>query len=207
MRKLFIVVATVILAGSVAGCSTESESAAESTSTDQTLPRVEQVTAPPATTSTRRPRLKLVVGRYCAIMYAAGWSYDRALAYYEGHGRPAHGCRRRRHPLRNGEPGGGRGLCPARRLRSAAVAKLRSSTYLPYPWPYSRRQHRPRLADEPRSRMSRLHRPTNSSPTRLRRVIRTTATETALRASTVARTEGSPTAVGAVTPCVHACPA
>jgi hypothetical protein len=90
MRKLFIVVATVILAGSVAACSTESESAAESTSTDQTLPRVEQVTAPPATTSTRRPRLKLVVGRYCAIMYAAGWSYERALAYYEGHGRPAH---------------------------------------------------------------------------------------------------------------------
>jgi excalibur calcium-binding domain-containing protein len=93
MRKL-VVVATLVIASSVGACSPESESAARSTSTEQIPPRVEPtqapVTTPPATTPTRRPGLKLVVGRYCAIMHAAGWSYERAAAYYEDHGRPAH---------------------------------------------------------------------------------------------------------------------
>ena len=31
-----------------------------------------------------------MVGKYCAVMHAAGWSFEKARAYYENHGQPAH---------------------------------------------------------------------------------------------------------------------
>jgi hypothetical protein len=43
-------------------------------------------TTPPATT---RP-IRLVAGKYCAAMHAAGWSLEKARAFYEDHGQPAH---------------------------------------------------------------------------------------------------------------------
>src|SRR4029450_8829150 len=47
----------------------------------------------PAPTTTRpatTPPIKPVVGRYCAAMHAAGWSFEEARAYYQDHGQPAH---------------------------------------------------------------------------------------------------------------------
>jgi hypothetical protein len=56
--------------------------------TTQPLPEAEAEREPAPTTTrpaTTRP-LKLVVGKYCAAMHAAGWSFEEARAYYEDHG-------------------------------------------------------------------------------------------------------------------------
>ena len=42
------------------------------------------ITTRPATT---RP-IKLVVGKYCAAMHEAGWSFKKARDYYDNHGGP-----------------------------------------------------------------------------------------------------------------------
>src|SRR4029453_750535 len=58
----------------------------------QPLPEPEAEREPAPTTTrpaTTRP-LKLVVGKYCAAMHAAGWSFEEARAYYGAPGQPAH---------------------------------------------------------------------------------------------------------------------
>src|SRR4029453_11588235 len=60
--------------------------------TTQPEPEAEAERAPAPTTTwpaTTGP-IKLVVGRYCAAMHAAGWSFEEARAYYQDHGQPAH---------------------------------------------------------------------------------------------------------------------
>jgi excalibur calcium-binding domain-containing protein len=86
LRRL---IAGGLLVIAVAGCSPES--AAQPAEATRVTERTAN-TLPPVTTrpKPKRPALKLVVGRYCAIMRTAGWSYGRAAAYYEAHGRPAH---------------------------------------------------------------------------------------------------------------------
>jgi hypothetical protein len=89
MRKLAVMVAVLLVA-----CSSPAEDQG------QTLPLptvATAITRAPATTTratitrpaTTRP-IKLVVGKYCAAMHAAGWSFKKARAYYDGHGQPAH---------------------------------------------------------------------------------------------------------------------
>jgi len=89
MRKL-VVVGVVLLAA----CSSPTDDQQQA----QPLPTVAPATAAattiteaPTTTrpTTTRP-IKLVVGKYCAAMKAAGWSFEKARAYYEDHGQPAH---------------------------------------------------------------------------------------------------------------------
>jgi len=88
MRKLVVVGALLL-----AACSSPTEDQGQA----QPLPTVATTTGAPATTTrgtttqpaTTRP-LKLVIGKYCAAMHAAGWSFEKARAYYEDHGRPAH---------------------------------------------------------------------------------------------------------------------
>jgi hypothetical protein len=68
------------------------------TSTTTAPPATPPTTQPeperePASTTPRpapTPPLKLVVGKYCAAMHAAGWSFEEARAYYQDHGQPAH---------------------------------------------------------------------------------------------------------------------
>jgi hypothetical protein len=93
MRKL-VVVGAVLLAA----CSAPTDDRGQG----QPLPTVAPATTAPTTTTevatteatTVRPAttqsIKLVVGKYCAAMKAAGWSFDKARAYYEDHGEPAH---------------------------------------------------------------------------------------------------------------------
>jgi Excalibur calcium-binding domain len=58
--------------------------------TTQPEPEAEREPAPTTTRpATTRP-IKLVVGKYCAAMHAAGWSFEEARAYYEDLGQPAH---------------------------------------------------------------------------------------------------------------------
>jgi hypothetical protein len=89
MRKL-IVVGAVLLAA----CSspTDDQGQAQPSPTVATATTAATTTTEAATTTrpaTTRP-LKLVVGKYCAAMKAAGWSFAQARAYYEDHGQPAH---------------------------------------------------------------------------------------------------------------------
>jgi hypothetical protein len=89
MRKL-VLVGTLLLAA----CSSPSEDQRQAqplptvaTTITTTLTTTAQATTTrPATT---RP-IKLVVGKYCAAMHAAGWSFEKARAYYDDHGQPAH---------------------------------------------------------------------------------------------------------------------
>jgi hypothetical protein len=93
MRKL-VVVGAVLLAA----CSSPTEhqgqaqpsptvaTTAATTTTEAPTTTAAATTTQPATT---RP-IKLVVGKYCAAMKAAGWSFEEARAYYEDHGQPAH---------------------------------------------------------------------------------------------------------------------
>jgi hypothetical protein len=89
-RKLLLAGALVL-----AACSSPTEdqhqagplptvTATTTTMAPATAPRA--TTTGPATTAS----IRLVVGRYCAEMHAAGWSFADARAYYEDHGRPAH---------------------------------------------------------------------------------------------------------------------
>ena len=57
--------------------------------TTQPEPEAERAPAPTTTRPATRP-IKLVVGKYCAAMHAAGWSFEQARAYYQDHGQPAH---------------------------------------------------------------------------------------------------------------------
>jgi Excalibur calcium-binding domain len=77
----------------LAACSSPTEDQGQA----QPLPTVATTTAAPTTTeaaTTTRPAstpsIKLVVGKYCAAMKAAGWSFEKARAYHENHGQPAH---------------------------------------------------------------------------------------------------------------------
>jgi uncharacterized lipoprotein YajG len=80
MRKL-IVVSTLLLAA----CSSPTEDQDQA----QPLPTVATATTAATTTTeaatTTRPAttraIKLVVGKYCAAMHAAGWSFEKARAY------------------------------------------------------------------------------------------------------------------------------
>ena len=89
MRKL-VVVGAVLLAA----CSSPTDDQGQA----QPLPTVAPATTAATTTTkaatTTRPAttrpIKLVVGKYCAAMKAAGWSFKEARAYYEDHGQPAH---------------------------------------------------------------------------------------------------------------------
>jgi hypothetical protein len=87
MGKLVVVGALLL-----AACSSPTEDQGQT----QPLPtvattRASTTTAQATTTrpATTRP-IKLVVGKYCAAMRAAGWSFEEARAYYEDHGQPAH---------------------------------------------------------------------------------------------------------------------
>ena len=89
MRKL-VVVGTLLLAA----CSSPTEDQGQA----QPLPTVATASTAATTTTeaatatrpaTTRP-IKLVVGKYCAAMHAAGWSFEKARTYYENHGQPAH---------------------------------------------------------------------------------------------------------------------
>jgi Excalibur calcium-binding domain len=55
-----------------------------------TQPEPEPEPAPTTTRPATTPPIKLVVGKYCAAMHAAGWSFEEARAYYQDHGEPAH---------------------------------------------------------------------------------------------------------------------
>jgi hypothetical protein len=89
MTKLVVVLGAVLLAA----CSSPTNDQGQA----QPLPTVATTTAATTTTeapTTTRPAttrpIKLVVGKYCAAMKAAGWSFQKARAYYEDHGQPAH---------------------------------------------------------------------------------------------------------------------
>lgn len=58
--------------------------------TTQPEPEAEREPAPTTRRPAPTPPLKLVVGKYCAAMHAAGWSFEEARAYYQDHGQPAH---------------------------------------------------------------------------------------------------------------------
>jgi hypothetical protein len=88
VRKLVVAAALLL-----AACSSPTEDQDQA----QLLPTVATTTAATTTTeaaTTTRPvttpPIKLVVGKYCAAMHAAGWSFEEARAYYEDHGQPAH---------------------------------------------------------------------------------------------------------------------
>jgi hypothetical protein len=89
MRKLVVVGALLL-----AACSSPTEDQGQA----QPLPTVATATTAATTTTeaatATRPAttraIKLVVGKYCAAMHAAGWSFEKASAYYEDHGQPAH---------------------------------------------------------------------------------------------------------------------
>jgi Excalibur calcium-binding domain len=89
MRRLLVVGAVLL-----AACSspTEGQGQAQPSPTVATATTAASTTTEAATTTrpaTTRP-IKLVVGKYCAAMHAAGWSFEKARAYYEDHGQPAH---------------------------------------------------------------------------------------------------------------------
>jgi hypothetical protein len=89
MKKLVVVGALLL-----AACSSPTGDQGQA----QPLPTVATATTVATTTTeaatTTRPattqRIKLVVGKYCAAMKAAGWSFEKARAYYEDHGQPDH---------------------------------------------------------------------------------------------------------------------
>jgi hypothetical protein len=58
--------------------------------TTQPEAEAEREPAPTTTRPATTPPIKLVVGKYCAAMHAAGWSFEEARAYYQDHGQPAH---------------------------------------------------------------------------------------------------------------------
>jgi hypothetical protein len=91
VRKL-IVAGALMLASCSSPTEEQHEAPPSPTVGTTTTTTMAPTTAPRA--STTRPAstapLKLVVGRYCAAMHAAGWSFAEAQAYYEAHGRPAH---------------------------------------------------------------------------------------------------------------------
>jgi hypothetical protein len=95
-RKLVVVGAVLLAAcssptkdqGQAQPLPTVAPATTEATTTTEAATTTTEVatTTRPATT---RP-IKLVVGKYCAAMQAAGWSFEEARAYYEDHGHPAH---------------------------------------------------------------------------------------------------------------------
>jgi hypothetical protein len=89
MRNLLVVGAVLL-----AACSSPTDEQGQA----QPLPTVATTTTAGTTTTeaatTTRPAttrpIKVVVGKYCAAMKAAVWSFEEARAYYEDHGEPAH---------------------------------------------------------------------------------------------------------------------
>jgi hypothetical protein len=91
MRNLLVVGAVLL-----AACSSPTDDQGQA----QPLPTVATTTTAGTTTTeaatTTRPRpattrpIKLEVGKYWAAMKAAAWSFEKARAYYEDHGEPAH---------------------------------------------------------------------------------------------------------------------
>jgi hypothetical protein len=89
MRKLVVVGAVLLTA-----CSSPTDDQGQAQPLPTVAPATTAATTTTETTTTTRPAttrpIKLVVGKYCAAMKAAGWSFEEARAYYEDHRQPAH---------------------------------------------------------------------------------------------------------------------
>jgi hypothetical protein len=95
--RLAVLVLLVLLIGGCGGEDTTSTGASQATTVAPTTTVAATTTPAPTATAqatTTRPAttrpIKLVVGKYCAAMHAAGWSFEKARAYYDDHGQPAH---------------------------------------------------------------------------------------------------------------------